>query len=132
MSAEGGAQGACGDGHRLGTELPAQHLYLAVYGKAEPEVRYPNRTSRTVYVSYFWETGPDPSLVDCHGAQECASATPAVPPPLPEITFAEAQLHLAVVEAQLCAYARQTRSPPALAAVQPTRAAQRQPNPEPR
>ncbi len=50
-----------------GTRAPSGSVYLLAncWGSMPADERYPHRDYRTVYVSWFWETGPDPSLIDC-------------------------------------------------------------------
>ncbi len=59
-----------------GSRAPSGAVYLLVncVGAVPSDVRYPDREHRTVYVSWFWETGDDPSLIACGtpGADLCA------------------------------------------------------------
>ncbi len=62
-----------------GTRAPTGQVYLLVncVGGVPADERYPHREHRTLYVSWFWETGEDPSLIACGTPQ--ADLCPAVP-----------------------------------------------------
>lgn len=62
---------------------PHGNLVLRVTAIRTPtEERYERRNSRTVYVAWMWETGPDTSLISCDGpAERCVPKSPGFAEP---------------------------------------------------
>ncbi len=68
--------------------VPRGDTRLFIWATSLPMARrYPATRTRTVYVSWYWECGPDLSLIDCGspGVDQCERAAPAFDFPEPRV-----------------------------------------------